>query len=171
MIDKQRFYSDEDSINNTTKKVIWKNIRKSIDKNKVPSRILVVDLRSFAYGIAFSVLILITALSAVKLYPQLFPGLRTEDVIIKNAYKSAADELEKSLPKFVNSLDESERIQELLNVRMDELNYINKAIRQYNIFVDNSDVTSIKEMRLIELYQLKIDIINRIIKLKDETWL
>ena len=170
MVDKNKFYDKNDYPGKKTEKILWNNIRNSIVDN-IMNRRTVIDLKSFIYGMAFTVIISIISITAIKFVPQLFFNYKSEEVKINRAYSSAANELEKSLPNFITTLDKSERTRELLNVRLEELQYLNEAIKQYNHTLSQSDISLIKQQRLLELYQLKIDVINKIIQLKGESWL
>ena len=170
MIDKNKFYDKNDYPGNTKQKIMWHNIRNSISGNFANRRTLI-DLRSFMFGMAFTIIIFVISIAAVKFVPQLFLNYKNEEVKINNAYSSASDELEKSLPHFISTLDKSERTKQLLNVRMEELHYINETIKQYKYSINQTDLSIIKQQRLLELYQLKIDAINKIIQLKGESWL
>ena len=170
MIDKNKFYGKDDYPGNAKQKIMWNNIRNSILDNFANKR-TVMDLRSFMFGMAFTIVIFIISIAAIRFVPQLFFNFKNEEVKINHAYSSAAEELEKSLPNFISTLDKSERTKQLLNVRMEELQYINETIKQYKHLLNQSDLSIIKQQRLLELYQLKIDAINKIIQLKGESWL
>ena len=170
MIDKTKFYSKDDYPGKTNQKIMWTNVRNSITDN-FRNRGMVIDLRSFIYGMSFTVTIFIISIAAIRFVPQLFYNFKNEDTKINHAYSAAADELERSLPNFISTLNKSERTQQLLNVRMEELLYINDAIKQYRNSLSQSDISIIKQQRLLELYQRKIDAINKIIQLKGESWL
>lgn len=171
MIDKNKFYGSHDSPGKSEIKKMWNEVENSLKVEKKRFLKSALDTRSFIYGMAFTIIVFLFALAAVRFAPGIVYDNKSEDVKINRAYSRAADELEKSIPNFISTLDKSERTRELIDVRLEELKYINDAIYQYKNMLKQSDLTKIKQERLLELYQMKIDAINKIIQLKGDSWL
>lgn len=171
MIEKNQFYYSEDMPSKSEQKKMWEEIRYELFMKNTVSRRSSIELRSFVYGIAFTVLIFVVTMTAIKLVPGIMFDFKGSDTEINRAYSKAANELEKSLPDFISSFDKSERTRLLLNARLEELKEINDAIKEYQQILNQSDYTKIKQERMRELYQLKIDAIYNIIQLKGDLWL
>ena len=170
MIGPKKYYTENDYPNNNTKNKIWNNIRNSIN---VESQIHknFVDLRSFAFGAVFTVAIFIIAFAAVKLSQGFLDSYKPEDSKLDRTYSRAAADLENMLPGYISTLDKSERTREILKVRLEELQLINDAINHYKMNQSYTDITQIEQQRLLDLYQMKIEAINKIIQLKGDSWL
>lgn len=171
MIDKNKFYHGDELPGKSNRKKMWKGIEDNLRVEKKRFFKTTLDTRSFVYGMAFTIIVSIFVLAAVRFVPGIVYDNKSDDVKINRAYSKAAEELERSIPNFISTLDKSERTRELLDVRLEELNYINDAINQYKNTLRQSDLTKIKQERLLELYQMKIDAINKIIQLKGDSWL
>ena len=170
MIDTEKFYSNDDYPAKNEYKKIWDKISQSLFSDQYHKKSFI-DLRSFSIGVAFTTVVFLIALVSVNFVPKLFNDYKSEDVKINRTYSKVANELEKMLPDYISSLDKSERTRELLKTHLEELIYVNQAIKVYTSTFRNAENSTIEKERLLELYQLKIETINKIIQLKGEAWL
>ena len=170
MIDPKKFYTKDDYPDKVTQNKIWNNIRGSVFSNRRSVNSFI-DLRSFSFGVVFTAAVFLFAFFVIKMTQGVFSEYNPETQKVNRSYSDAANELEKVIPDYIQTLGNSERTKELLDIRLEELKNINNAINQYKTSFSQKDITKIKEQRLLQLYQLKIDAINKIIQLKGDSWL
>lgn len=168
MIDEKKFYTADDYPSRKTSKRIWNNINPNLSKQKEK---ISIELRSFSFGVAFTFIIAVITISALDLIPRFIANQKSSDVKINRAYSSVSEQLEKLLPDYIAQLDNSERVRGQLQVHLEELSNVDQAIKMFRSTISTAGYSNLEQDKLMELYQLKIEAINKIFQIKKGSWL
>jgi hypothetical protein len=162
MINNQEFYADDDNPSSKQKKQIWRHIQKEI-KPETSLIFRIKDMRSFYYGIAASFLFFFAAVGLYTTGKQIIYNSKPEEMKLNGAYQSAIKEFEKVVPAVVSNVSQTGDMKDYLNSKKEQLNYINAAITDIKNEMGSADLTPIKQIRLRQLYNAKLRVLQEII--------
>jgi hypothetical protein len=169
MISKDKFYTHDEKLKWFNKIKMWRRIQKEMKKDQSKS-FASLDIKSFLFGSAFTFAVIMLAVVLIRFVPELINRNQADDVKIARAYNLAVAELEKSLPRVISSINKDDGNKELLYANLGELKDIDKAIARFKSENDEHDFSPLKQERLLRFYQLKIEVINKIIMMKGDSW-
>jgi hypothetical protein len=159
MID--RFYAEGEQPTPDQRKRMWHAVRR--DASGKRSRLMFIpDARSFAYGIAASVLMYFSAVGVVSTVRNSIAGAAPEAVRLDEAYQSAIEQFERVVPRLVASTDAKAR--PAIAEREAELSRMNAAIAELRLATGEGDLSPLKQRRLRQLYSLKLQVLQAMIE-------
>ncbi len=162
MIDKSKFYSDDDSPTKKQQKKIWNGINRNINpREKIFLHIN--DMRSFYYGIAASVLFIFASIGAYTTAKNILYDMKPEEMKLDNAYQSAIHEFQKVVPSFELASQKSENIKAFVNLKEEQLRFIDENISIIKGETGTTDLSPLKQLRLRQLYATKLKVLQEII--------
>jgi len=156
-----QFYRDDDRPSRLTKKRMWAAISRTMGEPRVVFAVR--DSRSFFFGMAAAVLLLLSAAGLYSLVNQFVESRQPQEVRFDDAYRSAISEFEDVLPSpvRVSSVEtQSGRAQS----RLDQLTLIDSAITELRADIARTDLSPLKRSRLRSLYSMKLRILQEIIQ-------
>jgi hypothetical protein len=158
MIHPDKFYKPDELPDKRTQQRLWRGIEKQIRRTR-PILAFVRDARSFAYGIAATVLLYLSAVGAITIVKDSIENAQPAVVQVDQAYQSAIKAFEQIMPQLVSSpRAEPENGGELL-ARKDQIHMIDKAIEELRQETRNNDLSPMKRTRLRQLYSIKLQIL------------
>lgn len=167
MIDPEQFYAPSDAPSPESRRRMWSNIEARL---RPQGRLwLVLERRSFALGMAASVLLLLAAYGAVSAVERLVDRSRPAALRVDQAYRAAIREFEMlaSEPpraQTVNSQDAAVPRQEIFRSRQDELRSIDEGIASLRSEMTSGDASPVKRARLRDLYAKKLIVLQNMIE-------
>jgi hypothetical protein len=165
MIDKNNFYGKDSEIPARSKARIWYNIKNVI----APGRKHFfggIELKSFAFGIAASVLIFFASVGIKSTINNYVDSNLSFEQQINAFYLDAISKFEKNLPTVASYNDEPGLNDDLLVVKKEQLGTVDEAIKIFNSEGNTFDKSRIKQVRLMELYKMKLQLLNEILTLE-----
>jgi hypothetical protein len=166
MIDPKKYYNEDENLSNSSKSKMWNAILPALkkEKNKI---IFSIDRKSFAYGFAFAILLAFTSVGIYSLISGITYRNMNADDKISRAYLDASKKMEQSL-SIINQIKNSEvKIANVLTVKKEQLDVLNKEINQLQNMGIADQFTSIQKIKLRELITMKINLINDMVELKE----
>ena len=165
MIDKKNFYGKDYEIPLRARQRVWYNIKKEIFPGK---RLFFggIDIKSFAFGIVAAVILFFTAAGIKSTYNSYMDSSLPVEQKINAFYLDAINKFEKQLPAVVAYNDESGRDEEMLVVKKEQLETVDEAIGIFNKEGNRFDTSRLKQVRLMELYKMKLQLLNEILALE-----
>ncbi|MFA4924052.1 MAG: hypothetical protein WC557_07665 [Ignavibacteriaceae bacterium] len=162
MIDKSKFYSDDDSPTKNQQKEIWKGINRNINPRK---KIIfhISDMRSFYYGIAASFIFIFAVIGVYSTAKNVLYNMKPEEVKLDNAYQSAIREFQKVVPSVAFASQKSENAKAYVNLKEEQLRYIDENISTIKSETGTTDLSPLKQLRLRQLYAAKLKALQEII--------
>lgn len=167
MNNRNQYYNKEDKLPKTIKRKIWVNIIARLNQNEITSR-FVFHWRSFALGIGAAIVTFFTIVGINSSIEKIIASQQPEIVKVNKAYQSIISNLENILP--VNTMDYNDDIflDEYLTTRKEELRNIDEAIVDLNQIYIKKDYSKTKHFRLLELYKMKLNVIEEIIGMEEQ---
>ncbi len=162
MLDKSKFYSENDEPTRHEQKEIWKGINRNINpQRKMIFRIS--DMRSFYYGIAASFLFIFASIGVYTSAKNVLYNMKPEEVKLDNAYQSAIREFQKVVPSFELASQKSENVKAFVNLKEEQLKYLDENISIIKSETGTTDLSPLKQLRLRQLYAAKLKVLQEII--------
>lgn len=162
MIEKSKFYSENDNPSKNQQKKIWKGVRRNINQErKLIFRIS--DTRSFYYGVAASFLFLFASIGVYTTAKNMLYNMKPEEVKLDNAYQAAIKEFQKVVPSYEHASHKSENIKVFVNMKEEQLKYLDENIATIRREMGTTDLSPLKQMYLRQLYAAKLKVLLEII--------
>ena len=163
MIAPGEFYDRRDIPSPGAKKRMWKKIHSGIRERRRVSW-FIADRKSFAYGMAASVIIYF---SAVGIYSTARESIRNSQpsvIRLDAAYQSAIEQLENVMPQVVSASAPDEKSANYLSVRKEQLRKLDAAIAELKSGNTGRDISPMLQKRLRQLYSLKLSVLQEMIE-------
>ncbi|MFA6542486.1 MAG: hypothetical protein WCT99_12880 [Bacteroidota bacterium] len=165
MIDPKQFYPEEDHPGRETRNAIWRGISQRLSLSR-RSSVFVFDRKSFAYGMAVSIVLIFAIAGMYTTYRQIVEHAQPQEIRTDRAYQSAIHELE-SAAYSVNTSHGSPEKDQLSVLRKTRLTYLNGAIDELKRELNSHDLSPLKRQRLRELYTLKLTLLQEMLQQGD----
>lgn len=165
MIDKNKFYDDNELPDFKTRKKIWGFVKEEI-KNEKKILFHQIELRSFSLGLAAAVVMFFTFIGAKTTIQKFIDNSQPINSKINDVYLEAINNFEKSLPVILADKKNSVELDNVISVRQEQLATIDNAIEDFNNSQESFDQSPVKQKRLRELYKMKLEVLNEIITLE-----
>jgi len=162
MMDKSKFYSDNDSPTKKQQKEIWNGINRNINRRK-KTFFHISDMRSFYYGIAASFVFIFASIGVYTTAKNVLYNMKPEEVKLDNAYQSAIHEFQKVVPSFELASQKSENVKAFVNIKEEQLRFIDENISIIKGETGTTDLSPLKQLRLRQLYAAKLKVLQEII--------
>jgi hypothetical protein len=163
MIRTEDFYTPGDSPDKNNKDEMWRSIQRSATPLR-HAPWLVRDGRSFAYGMAASVVLGLALVGAWTIARQAFENAQPQPLRVEQAYVSAIHEFERVVPletvKSAGQMQVTGQLQE----RKEQIRLINAAIADLRKETNGRDLSPLKRERLRELYSQELKILQQMIE-------
>lgn len=167
-ISPEEFYEIDSSRLAESKEQIWKNVSVRIKKERKESWF---DMRNFSFGFAAAIILFFFSAGVYSTYTNITNSGKSENHLILQSYSRAVDNFEKTLPvvfeKTRNETGNEIRVDELLNVKKEQLDTLSFAIKGLKAEIDNEVSSDLKYQRLISLYRMKLKVIDSILELEE----
>src|SRR5579862_3288666 len=160
MITPETFYSGDDYPGSHRKKEMWN----AVNKRTEPHEARMFDTKSFAYGIAASIVLYFASVGAYTTAKQAMVKSQPAEVRLDNAYQSAVQELEMVVPQAVTQLRGTETMRQYVDLRTAQLKEIDSAIVDLRSEISTGDLSAMKQERLRHLYSMKLRVLQAMIE-------
>lgn len=157
----EHFYSGQDSPSGEQKQRMWREISRATGGRK---RLLVFipDLRSFAYGIAASVVVYFASVGVVSTVRNNITSAQPDAVRLDEAYRTAIEQFERVVPRLAASRGGD--VSPSLTARAGELAKLDAAIGELKSVAGDGDLSPLTQRRLRQLYGLKLQVLQEMIE-------
>lgn len=167
MIDPEQFYAPSDEPPVVTRRRMWTNVESRLRPQGRPW--LVLERRSFALGMAASVLLLLAGFGALSAVERMLDKGRPAALRVDQAYQAAIREFEMlaSEPPRVQTVNIQDAVvsrQEIFQSRQDELRAIDEGIASLRSEMTSGDASPVKRARLRDLYAKKLIVLQNMIE-------
>ncbi len=163
MIEKEKFYNQQDYPDSGTKNRIWKNIEKNI-KTERQKFFIIGDMPSFYYGMAATIILFFVFYGVFSFGRNFIYQSKPEEIKLNSAYQSAIKEFENVMPAVASTEISFNNEKSYLNIKMEQLRQIDNAIKELRGEMKNNDLTPLKQLSLRQLYISKMKILIDIIE-------
>ena len=158
MIHPDKFYRPDELPDERTRQRLWRGIEKQT-KQARSFLSFISDARSFAYGIAATVLLYLSTVGAITIVKDSIQNAQPAVVQVDQAYQSAIKAFEQIMPRLVAAPREQQEQGGGLLARKDQILMVDKAIEELRQETKNNDLSPIKRTRLRQLYSMKLQIL------------
>ncbi|HAL57216.1 MAG TPA: hypothetical protein DCP63_12295 [Bacteroidetes bacterium] len=164
MIRPDEFYKPDEHLDRPTKRRIWISIQKRIPAKR-PLLFFINDRRSFAYGMAATVLVYLASVGAITVARRTIENAQPTAIQVDKAYQTAISEFERFVPSVASapSYNQIPKQGELV-ARNDQLRMLDEAIVALRNETNGNDVSPMKRSRLRQLYSMKLHILQQMIE-------
>lgn len=166
MIESEKYYSKEDEPNIKTRKNMWDKIQKEIYPLK-HTLFMILDRRSFLYGIAASIIIYLSSVGIYHLIIDIEERSQPMVIRLDEAYISAISEFERVMPVITTAKAQSSQSLDQINGRKEQLKLLDEAIEELRGEINHRDISPLKRARLRNLYSIKLQILQKMIEQGD----
>ena len=160
MITQDSFYNHGVAPSGRAKKKMWRQIAKHLPAHRRPL-FGILDVRSFAYGIAASVLLYFAGLGIAASISRLAARTESPTMKMENAYRTAIGELERILPLVTYAGSKTQP--GVLSEKQKQLAFLDNAINDLNTDIRTNGLSSVKNDRLRALYNMKLEVLQSMI--------
>jgi hypothetical protein len=168
MIRKEDFYTRRDIPRPRTMNAMWLAIRRLASPLRSDPWI-VRDRRSFVYGMAATLILGLALVGAWTIARQAFENSRPEPLRQEQAYLSAIQEFERVLPSVSVRRSLLPRVRGQLTQRDEQLKQVDAAIADLRRQTNGTDLSPLKRERLLDLYSMKLRILQQMITEEEGT--
>ncbi|MCU0452506.1 MAG: hypothetical protein MUE68_02520 [Bacteroidetes bacterium] len=167
MIDPEQFYAPSDAPSAESRRRMWTSVESRIRPQGRPW--LVLERRSFALGMAASVLLLLAGFGTFSTVERMLDNSRPTALRVDQAYRSAIREFEilASEPPKAHTVSTQDAVvprQEVFRSRQDELRSIDEGIASLRAEMTSGDISPVKRARLRDLYAKKLVVLQSMIE-------
>lgn len=168
MIRKEKFYDDNEKLRLSRKKKIWNNVNQYISNQ--PKSVIHMDWKSFAMGIAATILFLFTGYGIFSSVESLIYNQQPDYIKVNNIITSFTDDLETQ----VNQIHKPSgnipiSIDDYISSRKEKLENINYGIKDIRTELNTVSDSEMKHKKLRELYLMKLSVIEEIINIEEKS--
>lgn len=167
MIEPKDFYFEHEKMTADQKRRVWSRIRRNLKSKNLS--LFSIEFRSFAFGFAASLLLLFAALGIFSLIQNSVYENQPDVIKLNNIYKQTISEMEQILPSQNRLRNASIIVDEKIAGKKDKLANLNQAINEINSESRFELYTSLKQERLLNLYKMKLQVIEDIISIEENT--
>lgn len=160
----ENFYSPEDYPRKDAGDRIWTNINAEISPQR--NFRYHFDFRNFAFGFAAAIVGFFFMVGIYFSAEKILSGDKPQNIILSETYSRAVDNFERALPVVLEEKKGETEVDELINVRREELDTLTSAIKMLKSEIKVNSSSDIKYQRLIDLYRIKMKIIDSILELE-----
>lgn len=161
MIHPDSFYSTNDFPTANQRRFMWLKIKK--DSLRTATLFLVSDRRSFAFGMAASLLLMFSAVGIYTTVKSAIEHGQPPEIRLDKAYQSAIREFEK-VALLPTNLNQGGLTRELLLTRTERLRMLEQAIDELRKETNSNDLSEMKRARLRHLYGLKLKVLQEMVE-------
>ena len=165
MIDPKKFYGEKDHPESGTKQRLWNGISQRLSVSN-RSRLFVFDRKSFLYGMAASFILMFTIVGMYSTTKFFAERSQPQEIKTDRAYQPAIREFE-SVAFSVQKTSGSSVQDNLSLQRQQRLTYLNGAIDELKEGLNSHDLSPLKRQRLLNLYNLKLKLLQEMIQKGD----
>lgn len=166
MIDKNKFYNEKDFLNENKKEIIWNKISNEI--NAGTKRNFHFEWRSFLIGAAAAVFLLFASIGIKTVIENQIFHSEPEYVKLDRSIREAANKFEKFIPAGREIEYGSVAVDDFISSRKEKLENVNYGITELQKDLGGVRYSQIKYRKLRELYLMKLNIIEEIIKMEEQ---
>jgi hypothetical protein len=130
-------------------------------------RWIVRDNRSFAFGMAASIVLMLALVGAWTLTKQAFENAQPEPLRVERAYVSAIQEFERVVPSIEVYGGVKPQAAEQLRQRQEQLRLVHGAVAELRQETNGRDLSPLKRERLRQLYSQQLKILQQMIEAGD----
>lgn len=163
MIKHEDFYSPDDTPDRKREQVIWHSIQRSIAPLRSGS-LFMRDGRSFAYGMAATIVLGLAVVGAWTIARQAFENAQPQPLRLEKAYVSAIHEFERVVPTVGVNTARYPQVAGQLSDRKEQLKLVDAAIAELRQQTNGTDLSPLKREHLRELYSKKLQILQQMIE-------
>jgi hypothetical protein len=163
MIQPESFYQDNDYPDPKRKRRMWQAIESETQPRK-RRFVLIADARSFAYGIAASVVLYFASVGVYNTVRDSMMKSAPADVRLDAAYRSAVRDLEDVVPEAVSQMKTGDNMKEYVDLSTMQLREIDSAIVSLRSEIREGDLSPMKQQRLRHLYSTKLKVLEEMIE-------
>lgn len=168
MVKKDEFYNGSDFPGRKKRNEIWNNIETEISPDK-GSLLRFFDQKSFAMGFAMALVLIFASIGAYKTIDSVLLERDSDLNKLNRIYSSAIDRFENELPLQLANYNKSQKVDDFIFSGKEELQNINSAIYQLKTDWAEDDHSPIKQARLLRLYKMKLDLLEKLIVIEENT--
>jgi hypothetical protein len=163
MIKPDDFYNSGDSPSAKQKEAMWAEIR---SHRPAPGSVtsLVWDRRSFAFGMAASLILGLALYGGWSILREALEASRPQPLRLEQAYVSAIREFEQIVPASGAGASQSTRAVGQLTKRREQLELVDRAIADLRLQTNGTDLSPLKRDKLRQLYGMKLQILQQMIE-------
>lgn len=158
MISPEEYYTMNDHPSPRLKRQIWRNIKQRLDSS-AKYEWIGFDRRSFAYGIAATLVFAFTTVGLYTTIGALVERSKPQTIKLDSAYESAIQQFERVLP-VANKPEPTNQV----SSRSDQLKLLNSAILELKKETNGNDLSPMKRNRLRQLYSMKLQLLQEMIE-------
>lgn len=126
------------------------------------------EVRSFAFGFAAAVISFFFLTGVYFTAQKLLSREKPQNIILSETYSKAVDNFERALPVVIEKSDKETIVDELITVKREELDTLSFAIKSLKNELGSEHTSDIKYQRLVNLYRMKLKIIDSILELEEK---
>ena len=163
MIKHEDFYPPDDTPDGKRVQAMWQSIRRSVAPLR-SGALFIRDGRSFAYGMAATIVLGLASVGAWTIARQAFENAQPQPLKLEKAYVSAIHEFERVVPTVGVNTTRYPQVAGQLSDRKDQLKSIDAAIAELRLQTNGTDLSPLKRERLRDLYSKKLQILQQMIE-------
>lgn len=163
MIKPDDYYGSGDSPGVKQKEAMWNAIRSHRPATSTISS-SAWDRRSFAFGMAASLILGLALYGGWSILRETFEASRPQPLRLERAYVSAIREFEQIVPAAVTGTLQSTQASGQLTQRREQLQLVDQAIATLRQQTNGVDLSPLKRERLRKLYGMKLQILQQMIE-------
>ncbi|GJQ62400.1 MAG: hypothetical protein SCALA702_14530 [Melioribacteraceae bacterium] len=160
----ESFYTSDSYPSDGAKDKMWRNINNEIQSGKNFG--FQFDFRNFAIGFGAAIVVFFFFTGVYFSAEKILSNDKPQNLILSETYSRAVDNFERALPVVLEEKKSETEVDELINVRREELDTLTSAIQMLKTEIKSSSSSDIKYQRLIDLYRMKMKIIDSILELE-----
>lgn len=165
MIEPEEFYAPSDEPSEAARRRMWARVAANIRPARSPW--LMLDRRSFALGMAASVVLLLAGYGAAVAVGRTLDQQRPSAVRVDLAYRAAIREFETLAsegPSTATDAPLAVSRQEVLRSRQDQIRTIDEGIATLQSELRAGDLSPVKRARLRDLYARKLAVLQEMVE-------
>ncbi len=160
----EQYYTEDDTLSTETRNRLWRQIARSMGQRRVLFAIR--DARSFFAGMAAAVILFLSGAGFLSLMNAFIDARQPQEIRFDDAYRSAIREFESLVPP-ATPVTLTEPAADALQSKLRQVVLIDSAIVQLRSEIARTDVSPLKRLRLRQLYNMKLQVLQDIIQLGD----
>jgi hypothetical protein len=122
------------------------------------------DRRSFAFGMAASIILGLALYGGWSILREAFEASRPQPLRLEQAYVSAIREFEQIVPAAGGGASQSMQTVGQLTKRREQLELVDRAITDLRLQTNGTDLSPLKRDKLRQLYGMKLHILQQMIE-------
>lgn len=168
MINKEDFYNNSDHPEKRKKQRMWHNIKSELVSER-KSVFSFFEAKSFVLGFGMAIVAFFTLVGVYKTASSFISESDSEIVKLNKIYSATIDKFENEIPEQLTSYNKSQKLDDFIFSKKEELQNINSAIYQVKSDWGDNDLSPIKQKHLLKLYRMKLDLLEKMIVIEENT--